>query len=82
MSEVCRRREVRGQSEETSSQSDACPAIFATEYKRSLEESGEGGTAGQEKWSWEAEDSPEKMCGRWMCSDCYLRFDRYNVQVQ
>ena len=49
--------------------------IFAAEYERSLEESGEGGKegleesgeggkAGQEKGSWEAEDSPEKMCGR------------------
>ena len=74
MSEVCSgrerkengRREVRGQSTKTSSQSDACPVIFAAEYERSLEESGEGGKkgleesgegrkAGLEKGSWEAE---------------------------
>ena len=49
----------------------------AAESERSLEESGEGGKAGQEKGSWEAEDSPEKMCGRWMCSDCYPCFDSH-----
>ena len=47
--------------------------------KAGLEESGEGGKAGLDKGSCVAEDSPEKMCGRWMCSDCYLCFDRYNV---
>ena len=82
MSEVCRgrerketgRREVRGQSTETSSQSDACPVIFATEYERSLEESGERGKAGLQKGSWEAEDSSSpKMGGR--CSNSYLCFD-------
>ena len=52
--------------------------IFAVEYERSLEESGEGGKEGQEKGSWEAKDSPEKMCGMWMmCSDCYLCFDTH-----
>ena len=45
--------------------------------KAGLEESREGGKAGLEKGSWEAEDSTEKMCGRWMCSDCYLCFDNH-----
>ena len=48
--------------------------IFAAGYERSLEESGK---TGLEKGSWVAEVSPEKMCGRWMCSDCYLCFDTH-----
>ena len=55
--------------------------IFAAEHERSLEESGEEGKEGVQEGSWEAEDGPEKMWGRWMCSDCYLCFDRYNVGV-
>ena len=53
------------------------------EYERSLEESGDGGKEGLEKGSWEAKDSPEKMCGMWMmCSDCFLCFDRYNEAMR
>ena len=48
--------------------------IFAAEYERSQEESGEGGKEGVQEGSWEAEDSSSpKMGGR--CSNSYLCFD-------